>query len=580
MKFSAIQTLARQAAETATRFPFTMLSAAVATTAAVLLVASRSSPPLSHLVMAALLGLPLLTALELVAERRTPSGAARFAIPAVGLAALASFFSLAGPGSNDLNWTRFLHWALGFHLLVAVTPVAAAAGARAFWQFNRLLFERAVLASVYALILFLGLALAMVALTRLFGVQIDNDRYPQLFAVLALLFHPWFFLSGVPRDWEALEQSTAYPVGLKILAQYILVPLVTVYLAILLAYLAKVAVSQQWPSGWIGYLVSGVSVAGTFALVLVHPIRERAEERWVNGYARWFFLGLIPPLLMALLAVGKRISQYGVTEPRYVLLVLALWLLGVALYYTGFRSRSIRPIPVSLAVVVLATTFGPWGMFATAKRSQAGRFETLAARVRTQGEPDSNDRRELVAVVDYLDRVHGRRAMAGALGLQADQITATNRDSLLAQVFATSGLPPIRPEDQGPTTLFFSVTEPRGPVEGQDVGDGIRVYGNRGALTSFQVRYGADTLTFVPHRAAGELAVTRRDSLLMVLNVHGAMAPVLRDPRRPDVRTDRPIVLEGAVPGLRIRFLIQSGHWMVSDSNSRSADGILVIGPQ
>ncbi len=580
MQCIAIMALARQATETAKRFPFAMLAAATATTAAVWLVESRSATAQSHLLMAAVLGLPLLTALELLAEQRAPGGLARFAIPAVGLAALTAFYWLAGSGSDGLNWMRFLHWALTFHLLVAVTPVAAAAGARAFWQFNRRLLERALLASIYALILFLGLALAMVALTRLFGIEIDNDRYPQLFVILAFLFHPWFLLGGVPRDWAALEQSTAYPVGLKILAQYILVPLVTVYLAILIAYLGKVAVTRQWPSGWIGYLVSGVSVAGTFALLLVHPIRERAEERWVNGYARWFFIGLIPPLLMALLAVGKRISQYGVTEPRYVLFVLALWLLAMALYFTGFRSRSIRPIPVSLAVVALATTFGPWGMFATAKRSQASRFQALSERVRTQAEPDPTDRRELIAIVDYLDRVHGRRAMAGALGLQADQMTAASRDSLLSQVFTASGLRPLRPEDQGPTTLFYSAPEPGGPADGQEVGAGIRVYGTRGALTPFQIRFGTDTLVFTPRRAAGELAVTRRDTVLMVLNVYGAIGPAFRDPSRLEARGDRPIVLEGAVPGLRIRFLIQTGHWMVSDSNSRSADGILVVSPQ
>ncbi|MSR03362.1 MAG: hypothetical protein EXR94_11590 [Gemmatimonadetes bacterium] len=88
MQFIAAGALARKATETAKRFPFAILSAVTATTAAVLLVNSQSNSALSHLLMAGMLGLPLVTALELMAKRHAQSGGARFAIQAAGPAAL------------------------------------------------------------------------------------------------------------------------------------------------------------------------------------------------------------------------------------------------------------------------------------------------------------------------------------------------------------------------------------------------------------------------------------------------------------------------------------------------------------
>src|SRR4029078_289280 len=110
-----------------------------------------------------------------------------------------------------------------------------------------------------------------------------------------------------------------------------------------------------WPSGGFVYLVSGVSVTGVLALLLVPPIRQREDSRWVSWYGRWWFLALLPALAMLLLAVAQRIGQYGIPEPRYFLLLLALWLLGLALYYVVTGSDNIKLIPLTLGLIAALT---------------------------------------------------------------------------------------------------------------------------------------------------------------------------------------------------------------------------------
>ena len=44
---------------------------------------------------------------------------------------------------------------------------------------------------------------------------------------------------------------------------------------------------------------------GCLALLLVHPIRERDDARWVDTYARWFYVVLLPSIAMLLMAVAS-----------------------------------------------------------------------------------------------------------------------------------------------------------------------------------------------------------------------------------------------------------------------------------
>ena len=95
------------------------------------------------------------------------------------------------------------------------------------------------------------LALALAALDKLFGIDVDEKNYPRLWCLIAFVFNTWYFLGGVPRWLGELERTSEYPQVLKVFSQFILVPLVLLYLLILTAYLGRVAITREWPSGWI-----------------------------------------------------------------------------------------------------------------------------------------------------------------------------------------------------------------------------------------------------------------------------------------------------------------------------------------
>ena len=146
---------------------------------------------------------------------------------------------------------------------------------------------------------------------------------------------------------------------LKLFSQYILTPLVFIYLLILLAYLVKIVIGGEWPSGWIGWLVTSVAVAGLLGFLLIHPLRDDPDEPWIRTYSRGLFVGLIPAAIMLLVAFWKRIIPYGLTELRLLGILLGFWLLVIAVWYTVRQRAGIRLIPLTLAILLLVTVYGP-----------------------------------------------------------------------------------------------------------------------------------------------------------------------------------------------------------------------------
>jgi hypothetical protein len=425
MAFPSIQRLASSARLTAARFPFVIAAAVVATVAGILNIEQPGHSIWERAEVSALLGFPLLIALTLWAERRGWGGRRSIGVGVVGALVLLLFFLLWPRWSQPAAWTRFFQLSVAFHLLVAFLPYAGRDEPNGFWQYNRALLLRAVTAGLFSWVLWGGLAIAVRAVDVLFGIEVPGERYGQAAVVLFFLFNTWFFLSGVPRDFTKLDRSEDYPAGVKVFTQYVLLPIVTVYIAILTAYLVKVIVTWEWPSGWIGWLVSGVAAAGILALLLVYPVRERQENRWVQTYARWFWVALLPAIVMLWLAIWQRVDQYGVTEPRYFLTIASIWLAAVAVYFTLRGSQKIILIPASLSALALVTFAGPWSPYATSRRSQTNRLEEILTRNgmledgtvrRASGNVEFLDRREVNATLRYLIEMHGTASIEAWFG--------------------------------------------------------------------------------------------------------------------------------------------------------------------
>jgi Domain of unknown function (DUF4153) len=398
MRFPSLASLAERATQVLRRFPWTLAAGTLAAVAGITATAKGAGDVWVRLAFVAALGLPVTIALTLLAEVRGWPGGLRMAVLSGSVAALALFF-LAWPGIEARHEAiRYFQLSAALHLGVAFLPFLGAGESLAFWQYNRRLFLGFLRAFVFSGVLFVGIAIALGALDRLFGVDIDGETYFRIWLVVALVVNTWIFLATVPENLPALAQDTEYPRALKVFAQYILTPLAFTYLIILLAYLLKIVAGGEWPSGWVGWLVASVSVTGILGFLLVHPLRGDPAEGWIRSYGRWLFVGLVPAALMLLVAFWKRIAPYGLTEPRTLGLVLGLWLLGIALLFAARSSASIKLIPTTLAGLLLLTLYGPLSLSRLSISSQGRRL----ARLLQAGAAGGVNAREASAALRFL----------------------------------------------------------------------------------------------------------------------------------------------------------------------------------
>ncbi len=426
MKLPSIKHLISQTSHTFFRFPGVLLSACVGALAAIILIeksSSRDQTFLNNLIFTSSLGLPLFTAICTFVEKKEWSNRFKVLSQFIGAAILmAYFFSLPENvfKSPNIHIIRYLLLNIGLHFLVAFAPFTGSTESNGFWQFNKTLFLRFLTAALYSGVLYLGLSIAMLAVENLFGVKISGERYGQLWVFIAGIFNTWFFLAGIPPNLSLLNKETDYPKGLKIFTQYVLISLVIIYLIILYGYALKIIINWNWPRGWVANLILGFSVAGILSLLLVHPIREQAENKWIRRFSKLYYIALTPLVVMLFLAIWQRITDYGITENRYFVFVQALALAWVVGYFIFSKNKYIKVIPITLCFLAFFSSFGPWGAFSISKHSQIKRLEghlikndiLKSDKIRKISEKVTfEDQKEISAIVSYLHDMHGVTSM-------------------------------------------------------------------------------------------------------------------------------------------------------------------------
>jgi hypothetical protein len=578
MRLPSFVTLAERAREVAVRFPWTMAAGVLAAVATIIATTKSADQQWGRIAMVAALGVPLSLALTLLAEERGWSLGRRAAVNLAGVALLLAFYMMWPGPDRKYEAIRYFQLSAAAHLLVAAVPFLGQPETSAFWQYNRRLFLGILRAAVFSHVLFIGLTVALVALDKLFGVDVPGEVYSRLWITIAFVLNTAIFLSGVPLGLRALDADTTYPRVLKVFAQYILTPLVFIYLIILLAYLVKIVAGGEWPSGWIGWLVTSVAVAGLLGFLLVHPLRNDAAEGWIRTYTRWLFIGLIPAAAMLLVAFWKRILPYGLTEPRLLGVLLGFWLLIIAVTYSLRQESGIRRIPVTLAGLLLVTLYGPLSVTNLSVASQGGR---LARLVKNQG--GESGQREASAALRFLLEHGARRQILAAIPgaesrLSRDSLPwrRSEQDSVARAILAGTGLkyvPQYSSSDNGyvylnarrPATLPIAGYEWLLTVSGRDTAfklagpDSVRTHfdGGSGIVV---VRVGRDSLAFALSRLAGVMVETS-------------------DVRRYDVPPER-LRLDAVSPGRRGTLMLEHIDGKRTGSTVRVGEwnGMLLLG--
>lgn len=325
------------------------------------------------------------------------------------------------------------------HLLVSFAPFLGKNRELNFWQYNKNLFINIFLTAVFTGVLTGGVELAILAVDKLFDFKFEDKLYAETFYFFAIFGSCFIFLLFNEKGLKYLENDGEYPVILKFFTQYVLIPLLLIYAVILYFYSAKILINWELPRGWVSYLVLAYSVVGILALLLVHPLKEDSTKSWVKVFSKIFYYTLLPLIVLLFTAIFTRILEYGYTEPRYYVLLLAVWLTLVVLYFVFAKKPTIKFVSVSLfGFGLFALVFPYFNAFSVSKRSQKSELQKVLIQnnLLEKGTIDFNKKvsdtvvDEVVSKFDFLEKRNEKEFLLQFLKAEDQKILADTQKKI------------------------------------------------------------------------------------------------------------------------------------------------------
>jgi len=246
------------------------------------------------------------------------------------------------------------------------------------------LIEEFILVIFYSAIIFIGLTIAVMVAGSLFHIPRQDNWIGRIWLALAGGYSPLLYLSRFPKYSEIKKGTLSADAGFSIsrfLVKFVITPLSLLYFFILYIYFATIAIKFELPKGMVSTMVISFSLLAIVVHLLLTPYvspsvsNEKKNETKLFRFIHKILYPLIIPLLVMLtLAIYTRVSEYGITEQRYMVVSAALWIGAISIYNVFSKKRSPVYLFSTSAVLLLLSSFGPWSMFEVSIKSQAGRF--------------------------------------------------------------------------------------------------------------------------------------------------------------------------------------------------------------
>lgn len=217
-----------------------------------------------------------------------------------------------------------------------------------------------------------------------------------------------------------------------LLVNFILSPALLVYIVILYLYAGKIVIEWSLPKGGITYMVT-CFMALMLLVKSVQPFLERRYYNWFyNAYSWW----TLPALIMLWVGILYRISEYGFTELRvYLVLMAAIATIIVGVFF-GRRDNSYSGLAGVAFVMLALFTYVPFinasdlGIYSQQRRlekiaGELGSMNSQGHLVKADGmlrddEEAIRQYQQLYASFKYVKKEKGMEFMLKEYGIASD----------------------------------------------------------------------------------------------------------------------------------------------------------------
>lgn len=261
-----------------------------------------------------------------------------------------------------------------------------------------------------SLILALGIKMIFLTLNYLFSITFFDKFIDEMMVFISIIVFPTLFLANIPKNIDPFIQTLELKKAVELLIKNILTPLILIYTVILYAYFIKIIILQELPQGDLSWIIC------TFLslVILVKAFLKSISKQTVftNIIDKYFVYIMILPIIFLDIAIYARVSEYGVTQLRYCLILLSIWFTFLIVLELVQKQFCIKSSLISMFLLLLVASITPLSSSNISLNSQFNRFKTFILQYESQELKKQFDLKELklekkvelTSIINYLSR--------------------------------------------------------------------------------------------------------------------------------------------------------------------------------
>ena len=270
---------------------------------------------------------------------------------------------------------------------------------------------------IYCVTIFVGIVAILYTTKELFKLNFNlSNLIVTCAVVIFLLLNATIILSKFPLKYCEENLKIKWLTPFKFLFTRIIAPLFLIYGSILLLYIIKVVVLKAIPNNIITNLILWYGLLS----VVVLFVSKTVEDKFIKIYDK------VQPIILLILSgmmfysIGIRISYYGITEGRYMVVMGGIFIVISMIYYLFFNKKTYITIPTTLLILTLISSVGPVSAYNISKIDQKNRLEKMLIEenllVNGEIKPQKNINpakiKEIKDKLDYFTRKHSAKELA------------------------------------------------------------------------------------------------------------------------------------------------------------------------
>lgn len=223
-----------------------------------------------------------------------------------------------------------------------------------------------------------AILLALIATNILFQLNsLFDSRIITAWIIVCSAVFGIVYITVLPNQAEYLKKDL-YPKFLKVFVAWISLPLLMIYLLILTIWSVVSLISWNWGGFSVVSISLGMLIPSIAAVVLLIP--RRTESKTLGIIFKLANCGILLTMISYAIAIGIRISDYGITPSRYLIVAIGVLFTMFGIYNLVYTKNKLSHYAYMFLIVAAISFVSPFNLLIATQQSQLPRYTEVFER--------------------------------------------------------------------------------------------------------------------------------------------------------------------------------------------------------